>query len=270
MSLLLIYAGLTAPSRKPAALQRIEQLLEESGIRGLSTTRFAVLIVGLFIACLIVIAGTTGLLLPALFISTGIAWLPVTVVRSRRIRRRLVLQEAWPDAIVGLIAGLRAGASLAEVCVAQAERGPEVLRPAFRSFAATYRSTGVFEAGLMRLRTEIADPVGDRVTAALVLANEVGGTDLVRVLSTLGDFVRQDLRVRKEIEARWSWTITAARVAVVSPWIVLLLMSTRPEAAAAYNSATGTLIIAVGALMTIAGYRLMLRAARLPQEKRLS
>jgi tight adherence protein B len=138
------------------------------------------------------------------------------------------------------------------------------------AFASSYRASGSFRIALDRLRQELADPIADRVVAALALTHEVGGTDLVRVLRTLGDFVREDIRVRKEIEARWSWTVTAARVAAGAPWIVLLLMSTRPEAAMAYNSASGVVVITVGALTTILGYRLMLRAARLPEDRRLA
>ncbi|MEA2510448.1 MAG: tight adherence protein, partial [Actinomycetota bacterium] len=121
-----------------------------------------------------------------------------------------------------------------------------------------------------RLRDELADPIADRVVAALALTYEVGGTELIRVLRSLSDFVREDLRVRREIEARWSWTVTAARTAAAAPWIVLLLMATRPEAAAAYNSSAGAVVIGAGGVATIVGYRLMLRAARLPDERRLT
>jgi tight adherence protein B len=116
---------------------------------------------------------------------------------------------------------------------------------------------------------EFSDPVADRVVAALSLAQEVGGTDLVRVLRTLADFVREDLQVRKEIEARWSWTVSAARVAAAAPWIVLLMMALRPEAAAAYNSAAGVVVVVCGGVATFLGYRLMMQAARLPEEPRL-
>ncbi|MGH2736073.1 MAG: type II secretion system F family protein, partial [Actinomycetota bacterium] len=71
------------------------------------------------------------------------------------------------------------------------------------------------------------------------------------------------------IEARWSWTVTAARVAAGAPWIVLLMMSTRPEAALAYNSPAGAVTIIAGAIATIVGYRLMLRAGHLPEQRRL-
>jgi len=215
------------------------------------------------------VAGISSSSLIAAVFTIGAGWLPLAYVRSRRTRRQRMFRAAWPDAIQGLISGVRAGISLAEACAAQSDKGPEELRPGFRAFAATYRATGSFQTGLDRLRVELSDPVADRVVASLKLAYEVGGTDLVRVLRTLADFVREDLRVRKEIEARWSWTVTAARVAAAAPWLVLLMMSTRPEAAAAYNSPAGATVITGGAIATFVGYRLMLRAARLPEERRL-
>lgn len=225
---------------------------------------------GCALAAVVVVAGLSGALVPALAFAAAAAAAPVALVRARALRGRRRLRDAWPDALATLIAGVRAGVSLSESCAALATRGPEETRPAFASFAATLRATGSFPAALDRLRAELSDPVGDRVVAALAMAHEVGGTDLVRVLRTLADFVREDLRVRKEIEARWSWTVTAARVAAAAPWLVLLLMAARPEAARAYDSPAGVAVIGAGAAATVLGYRLMLRAARLPEERRLS
>ena len=51
-------------------------------------------------------------------------------------------------------------------------------------------------------------------------------------------------------------------------WIVLLLLSTRPEAAQAYNSPSGTLVILVGLALSVVAYRIMLGIGRLPEERR--
>ena len=217
----------------------------------------------------LVVAGLTSSLAIAGVSAAAAGWAPFAVARARRARRRRRFREAWPDAISSLISALRAGISLAEACASLGERGPEDLKPAFAGFRSAYRATGSFSSALERLREELSDPVADRVIAALRLAEEVGGPDLVRLLRALGNFVRDDLRVRKEIEARWSWTVTAARVAAGAPWAVLFLMSTRPEAAAAYGSTRGSVVILVGAALTVIGYRFMLAAARLPDEQRL-
>ena len=271
LGLLLIYDGVTSERsrRRPAWIGALDRWALESAIRGLTGPRLLALTMATIVLSLVLVAGLTGSFVVAVAVSSIVGLWPITIARSRALKRARRLREEWPDAIAGLIAAIRAGISLPEACAGLATRAGDGLRPGFEAFIATYRSSGSFPAALERLRTTMTDPTGDRVVVALRLAHEVGGTDLVRVLRTLGDLVREDLRVRKEIEARWSWTVTAARVAVAAPWIVLLLMCLRPEAAAAYNSTTGVMVIAVGGLTTALGYMAMLRAARLPAERRL-
>ncbi|MDQ3646463.1 MAG: type II secretion system F family protein [Actinomycetota bacterium] len=270
LGVLLLYDGFVSPERPRSARWRrgLDTLAVEAGLRLSGPGFLRVCLAGGLLTGFIV-AGLTSSAVIALALAMGAAWAPIVWARGRRARRSRRFREAWPDAIATLIASVRAGVSLPEACSALAERGPEDLRPGFSAYTAAYRSSGSFQASLARLADDLADPIADRVVAAFVLAHAVGGTDLVRLLRTLGDFVREDLRVRKEIEARWSWTVTAARVAAAAPWIVLLLMSTRPEAAAAYNSAAGAIVVALGALATLIGYRLMLAVARLPEERRI-
>jgi tight adherence protein B len=271
LGVLLVYQGITFPHRsdRPGLVAALDRITAEAGYDRLSGRGLLVMSLGGAFLSLVVVSGVTPSLAVALAFALGAASLPLSWVRSRRVKRRRRFREAWPDAIAGLISGVRAGVSLPEACASLGERGPVDLRLGFSSLALTYRSSGSFKAGLESMRAHLADPIADRVVAALTIAHDVGGTELVRVLRALGNFVRDDLRVRKEIEARWSWTVTAARVAAAAPWIVLLLMSMRPEAARAYNSPAGVAVIAAGGAATFVGYRLMLRAGRLPEEPRL-
>jgi len=271
LGLLLLFDGLTTRERrrKSPLLRRLDRLVDESGMQSMTGVRLIGASVASGLAVYFVVAALTSSSIESVVISAVAASLPVATARARRKRRLRRFREAWPDAIAILISGIRAGVSLPESCLSLVTRGPRELQPGFGAFTSTYRSSGSFRAGLTRLAAEMADPVADRVVTALVLAHEVGGTDLVRVLRTLGDFVREDLKVRQEIEARWSWTVTAARVAAAAPWLVLVMMSTRPETAMAYNSPSGVVVILIGAAATGLGYALMLRAARLPTERRL-
>ncbi len=78
-----------------------------------------------------------------------------------------------------------------------------------------------------------------------------------------------DVRTRGELEARQSWTVYAARLAVAAPWIVLALLATRTEAAGAYDSPAGFAVLLTGATCTVVAYTLMLRVARLPEDPRV-
>jgi tight adherence protein B len=197
------------------------------------------------------------------------AWLPLGALQARRRRRLRELREVWPDAIDNLASGVRAGLSLPEAVAGLADRGPETLRAPFARFGDDYHATGRFGAALDRLKEELADPTADRVIEGLRLAREVGGSELGRMLRTLSGFLRDEQRVRKELEARQTWVVVAARMAFATPWAVLLLLATTPEAVAAYRGPGGALVLAIGAAMAVAGYRAMLAIARLPAEERV-
>jgi tight adherence protein B len=194
---------------------------------------------------------------------------PSVLVRSRARRRRTALREVWPEVVDHLASGVRAGLSLPEAVGQLGERGPAELREQFRAFAEDYRATGRFGDCLDALKERLADPVADRLVEALRITRDVGGTDLGRLLRTLSTFLREDARTRGELEARQSWTVNAARLAVGAPWIVLALLSTRPEAADAFNSVAGTVVLLAGGGCSVVAYRVMLRVGRLPDEARV-
>jgi tight adherence protein B len=194
---------------------------------------------------------------------------PTALVRGRARARRTALRGVWPEVVDHLSSGIRAGLSLPEALSQLGERGPLALRPAFQAFAQDYRVHGRFGDCLDALKGRLADPVADRIVEALRITRDVGGTDLGRLLRTLSAFLREDARTRGELEARQSWTVNAARLAVVAPWVVLALLSSRPEAAAAYNTAAGAVVLAVGAASSVVAYQLMVRIGRLPDDVRV-
>jgi tight adherence protein B len=138
------------------------------------------------------------------------------------------------------------------------------MRPAFSHFAARVRLTGRVDDALGELDTELTDPVASRVIDAIRMTREVGGVDIGRVLRTLSAYLREDARLRGEIEARQSTSINAARMAVAAPWLVLAMLSLRPTAVAVYRTPTGVVILLFVAVMSVLAYKLMRVLSRLP------
>ena len=91
------------------------------------------------------------------------------------------------------------------------------------------------------------------------------------LLDQLAERLHQSDRLahRAELEARQSWTVNAARLAVCAPWLVLLLLGTQPAAVAAYRSAAGGAVLLAGMVASVVCYRVMLRIGALPREKRV-
>lgn len=217
-------------------------------------------------AVAILVVGSSAVALVALVAGS---YAPVGYYRSRRRALRRARQQCWPEAIELLAGAVRVGDTLPAAVGVVAERGPEALRPAFRAVAADHRVSGDFVGALERVGMALADPTADRVLTTLVIAHRVGGSELGRVLRTLGAFLREDLAVRQEIVARQSWTLVAARVAAAAPWLVLVLVASRPQGARAYDSVSGLVVLLVGAVATVVGYRLMVMLGRLPEEPRV-
>jgi tight adherence protein B len=193
---------------------------------------------------------------------------PLLVISWRARLRRRAVRVMWPDVVDHLVSAVRSGLALPDALATLAAAGPEALRPAFAAFAAEYRATGNFGSCLDELKARLADPVADRILETLRMAREVGGSELTTVLRNLGAALRTDAAIRSEVEARQSWVVGAARLGLAAPWIVLVLLATRPEAAAAYDSAGGVALIIGGLVVTVVAYRVMLALGRLPEERR--
>lgn len=261
----------TGRRRRPTAgLSRaVADELRQAGFDAVSPAALLIVTLGCAgLSGLVVLTVSQSPPIAVCFVMLGGA-IPWLTVRARARRRRVVVRELWPEAVDHLMSGIRAGLSLPEALGQLSERGPEPLRPAFAAFAEDYRATGRFADCLDRLKVHLADPVADRIIEALRLTREVGGRDLGKLLRTLSGFLREDARTRAELEARQSWTVNAARLAVAAPWLVLALLATRPEAVSAYNSTAGVIVLAVGAALSIVAYRVMMRIGRLPEEARV-
>jgi tight adherence protein B len=257
-------------SRRPGAARRgrIARLLEDAGMARVS------------VPAIVVIAGVSGA------VAAAVAWLiapvaalalvaavagalaPFAWLRARRSKLLRTRRGLWPDVCDLLIASVRAGMSLPDAVASLADSAPAQLRPAFAAFARDLAASGHFDSSIRRLKTNLADPVADRIVETLRMARQVGGTELTTVLRALASSVRADAALRAEVESRQSWIRGAAVLGVVAPWVILAMLAMRPEGARAYGSPGGMALILVGAAVSLVAYRLMIRLGRLPEPRR--
>lgn len=254
--------------RKPAQ-GRIRTALLQAGIANLQPSRFVIVCLATALAtALLTLALTASFLFAVLFGAFG-ALAPWAYLRYQAGKRRAALREQWPEVVDHLRSAVRAGLSLPESLSQLADAGPETLRAAFHDFALDYRATANFSVALDHLALRLADPVADKILTTLRITREVGGTELGHTLGTLAAFLRDDVKTRGELAARQSWIISAARLAVAAPWIVLLVLGTQPAAILAYSTPAGVLVLGAGLLVSFICYRVMLRLGTLPVEERV-
>ncbi|MDO5494451.1 MAG: type II secretion system F family protein [bacterium] len=255
--------------RRSARSDRLRDLLAQAGWVGVSPGGFLALSGALAVVVAVISAALTSALAVGAAFGILAGSLPTAVVRGRAAQRRTTFHELWPEAIEDMLSAVRAGMSLPEALGSLAERGPEPMRDYFAAFAGDYAVTARLDECLDRLKERFADPVADRVVEALRITREVGGTDLGTTLQSLTAMLRADLRTRGELRARQSWTKNSARLAVAAPWAVLAVLGTRTDAAAAFDSPMGVLVLTGGGALCFLAYWLMIRIGSLPEDRRV-
>ena len=199
-------------------------------------------------------------------LAAGIAFV---TVRAKNNLNEAALIAAWPEVIDHLMSGIQSGLSLTESLAGLSTRGPEILRPAFTQFKATLFGSGDLTQAIEELKALFAHHGSDQIFEALIISKALGGSELLQILRSLGDFLRQDLALRREIEVKHGWIKNSAHLSAAAPWILLLLLSTQPSTAAAYSTPTGAMILIAGLVMTGIAYIWMNRLGRLPQTPRV-
>ncbi|WP_168627942.1 type II secretion system F family protein [Cryobacterium sp. BB307] len=252
----------------PSRLGVFRDRLAQAGLGSVSLPLFGVVSVVVGLAIGAVVFAFVPVIALAVAAAVAATALPALLVNSRARKRRKLSRMLWPDVVDHLVSGVRSGLSLPDSVSSLAATGPATTRAEFASFEQDYAATGNFQLCLDRLKARLADPTADRLLETLRMAREVGGSELPAVLRSLAAYLRQESAIRGEVEARQSWVMNAAKLGAAAPWVVLVLLATRPEAAAAYNSPSSMALIVGGLLVTVIAYRLMVALARLPEERR--
>ncbi len=184
--------------------------------------------------------------------------------RHFRLRWSAQTAQRWPDFLAVVRGRISAGDPL-----------PDAVGAAARSLGSPFLDlnhawSDSFAEHIETVRSDWADPVADRVLTTIRVAVLTGGAHVDAVLAALAESLADEIQLRRAHEAALTQQQLTAGVALVSPWVILLLsLGTNPQAAASFASNTGQSILALGAAASFVGYLLARRAARLSAPPRV-
>ena len=175
----------------------------------------------------------------------------------------------WPDVVDDVHSAIRAGLSLPQAIESLGNNSPVNVRDIFRTSTEMYKRNGNFKRSMIFIGQKFNDPIADKFVGAMIIAHELGGTELGKLLSTLGESLRADESMRGEIKARQSWTVNGARLAIAAPWFIVLVLCMRADARGVYFSAQGVQLLLLCGLVTTFAYLLMQKIGKLPPEPKV-
>jgi tight adherence protein B len=195
---------------------------------------------------------------------------PLASYRVRRSARRAAAMDAWPRLLEELrIMTSSLGRSIPQALFEVGRRAPEELQPAFAAAQREWLLSTDFARTLQVLKANLADPTADAVCETLLVAHEVGGTDLDRRLEALIDDRIQDTQGRKDARAKQAGARFARRFVLIVPAGMALAGMSVGTGRAAYQSPTGQLLVVVAIALVVACWVWAGRIMVLPEEERV-
>lgn len=232
--------------------------------------RVVVAAIGALVVGTTVTFGMLGTAMPAVAIGILCSAIPARIEQSRIERQVRERTDRWPDLVTHMRSSVGAGATLPDAFIDAADRiGGDYSR--YRDVVRHEITYGRgFDVALAHIRSELEDPIADRVLATLAIAHRTGGHRVGTVLEAIGGSVADEIRLRKAHDAALTEQRWTATVALVAPWALLSLsIATNPQAAGAFDTAEGVIVVVGGLVATGLGWILARRASRLNAAPRL-
>jgi tight adherence protein B len=161
------------------------------------------------------------------------------------------------------------GRSVPQALFEIGQRAPEEMRAAFRRAHREWLISTDFTRTLAVLKKGLADGTADVVCETLLVAYEVGGTDLDRRLAALAEDRVQDLQGRKTAKARQAGVRFARRFVLLVPLGMALAGLTIGNGRRAYETTGGQVAVAFGLGMIVVCWVWAGRLMRLPEDERV-
>ena len=208
--------------------------------------------------------------LPALAAGLFAASFPPAWYRARRAQRREKAQEAWPRMIeeIRILTG-SLGRSIPQALFEVGRRGPEAMGPAFEAAHREWLISTDFPATLRVLKDRLADPTADATCETLLVAHDLGGSDLDQRLQALIEDRIQDAQGRKDARAKQAGVRFARRFVLVVPVGMALAGMSVGNGRAAYRTPTGQLAVVLGIAMVVLCWIWAGRMLNIPEEQRV-
>ncbi|MER5649979.1 type II secretion system F family protein [Streptosporangium sp. NPDC002524] len=233
-------------------------------LRALSTRTAVGAIVGVVV---LVVTGWPVMAVGAVLLAIAWRGLSGGAAEERTAMRRLEALAAWTESLRDTIAG---AAGLEQAIPSSIRAAAPTLRPHLRSMVDRLHTRMALPDALRLFADELDDPSADLVVAALILNSKLRGPGLRDVLGALAVSAREELDMRRRVEAERRSTRRSVQIVVgTAVAFAVMLVVFNPSYVEEYDNTLGQAVLVVVAGFFGAGFAWMRRLARFDKPARL-
>lgn len=224
------------------------------------------LALGVTVLALVKITGLVALGLASVFLGAALSF-EMLVLRAKARQNTLV--SVLPQICESLSSAVNTGLDLQQAFADLAIAGPRQTRQSLALFCSQLDEGVQLDIALDWLKVELGQADADQLIELVRLSRTSGGIGLAGNLTRLAGQLRQQSALAGELSAKQGWVSGTAKLALATPWLVVLLLGARPENAVAYNSPAGLAVLAIGLGVCLLAYGIINVVSVIPQAKRV-
>ena len=189
-------------------------------------------------------------------------------VRSRADLRLESQNIEWPRFIDAIHSCAWGGTSVLDSIIESARFAPKAISNSLLELEKDQNSGLPSDVCLDNWKARCANPIADRFIEITRLSIHSGGRGYLLALRDQSEQLRLENATWQEIKVKQNWVMSTAKLALLAPWLVLVVLGSRRETTLAFETETGLLILAFGLTASLVAFKLIKVLARLPQRKR--
>jgi tight adherence protein B len=249
-------------------VNKIENLLIQAGYRNIQPAQFVMLLLGGLAVAVVILAVITNSILISIAVCVCVGAQLVESFQSKVAAETQKANTQWPKYLDSIHSATWAGATLEQALLDSISSAPTKHSWALLEFEKDHNSGIAFSTSLDNLKARLANPIADRLIEITRLASASGGRGYLNALRAQSLQLRLENSTWSEINVKQNWVLGTAKLAVLAPWLILVLLCLRPETAIAFQSESGVTVLVLGTFASLLAFRLIKTLGRLPPRQR--
>lgn len=249
-------------------MKTLESQLLRAGIQNIQPGQFILLLVSGFAGVFAFLAAITNSMLISAAVCVCVGAQLIESFQSKVAAEDQKANAQWPKYLDSIHSASWAGASLEQALLDSISSAPAKHSWALAEFEKDQSSGLAFTDSLANLKARLANPIADRFIEITRLASASGGRGYLNALRAQSLQLRLENSTWSEVQVKQNWVLGTAKLAVLAPWLILVLLSLRPETAVAFQSEIGVAVLAFGLFASLLAFRSIKTLGKLPTRQR--
>ena len=188
----------------------------------------------------------------------------IEVLRLKAEARQRAFDACWPQVFDSFQSASISGLGFREQLDYLAAQGPVALRSEFGNLLELYDSGYEIDRLMPQLRLQFSNRYADLLALLIELDSELGGHGMAITYQRAAVQVRKEQGEISQLQAKQGWVSSSAKLALLAPWLIALVLVQLPQNKAAFATELGALVLILGLVLSLVAYALVNRLGRLP------